>query len=73
MINYVIIFIALAIFLFASVKQNAILKTSGLFVSFCLVASLLYTDKSELFIVTTNGFFIFLLIFTAYKKYDGEA
>ena len=73
MTNYIITFVAVAIFLFASVKQNVMLKISGLFISFCLVASLLYTDTNELFVVTVNGFFIFLLIFMGYKKYDGEA
>ena len=68
--NYIIIIIALCLLIFSASKNNILIKTSGLFASFCLIASLIYPDINELFIVAINGFFVFMLTAISYKKYE---
>lgn len=73
MISYLIIFTSVTMLLLAATKKDITLKTSGAFISFCLIASLIYPNTNELFVVAINGFFIFLLISSSYKRYNGEA
>lgn len=69
-IKILTIIISLLVLLISSTKKNVKTSIIGFFISLIMLASLVYENRYELLIITSNILFILLFISYSYKEYD---
>ena len=72
MINMILLFAALFVFIIAFTRQAIFYRVSGFFITFMLLTLVVTKDFTHIFLIMINGFIVHLLLLLSYKEYSKD-